>query len=316
MYELIKNLKFAAQKAIQGQSVVFATIIKTEGSSYRKMWTQMVIAQNLTYEGALSGGCVEREVVRRCNKLFFSKENIIFEYDGTENLGCKGKMWILLEYVEAKTILILEDKIGQDHQNRSAIPQLISYTEDLSTGYSSFYSGEHEVVLSEDSEESQLQFHRKIPPQVQLLIIGGEFDSFILARQAKWTGFATTLVVSKDYKKPDYNPEYNITFALPGQLAEKVTVDEHTAIVLMTHSIKKDMDYLEDILPLDYGYLGVLGPKNRKYDMIARYKEAGKSAYLDKLEEVYGPVGIYIYAKTPEEIGISILSEIIQEFNC
>ncbi len=74
MFELLKNILFAVDQAKLGNPVCWATIIKTEGSSYRKMWTQMVIAQNMTFEGALSGGCVEREVVRRCNKLFYNKK--------------------------------------------------------------------------------------------------------------------------------------------------------------------------------------------------------------------------------------------------
>ena len=118
MYELLRLIDFADAKSREGKQLALATIIHTIGSSYRKEGTQMIIADDLTYEGALSGGCVEKEVLRQSLNVFPSKQNVVFEYDGRYKLGCNGRIYILVEYLEKPVFEEINSRIRNYHQNR------------------------------------------------------------------------------------------------------------------------------------------------------------------------------------------------------
>jgi xanthine/CO dehydrogenase XdhC/CoxF family maturation factor len=313
MYELIRNIKFIRKKKNEDKSCVMATIIRTEGSSYRKKWTQMVVASDMSYEGALSGGCVEREVLRQASKLFFNKGVSVFEYDGTENLGCKGRIWVALEYIHESHIDQLIQLVEQAHKDRKSIVQGL-----MADDSRIYYRYKGQVVsLSPLGKEITDHDYRFILPQNRLVIVGGEFDSFILARMAQWSGWDTHLIVYKDYVKPNYKPEYHIRKVIAEDIEQAIGWDDRTALILMTHSIHRDYTYLIRLLKYNLGYLGALGPLNRSEELKEKCKtemDTSDSIILENLNKLKGPVGINIKAATPEEIGISILAELIQVF--
>ena len=97
-----------------------------------------------------------------------------------------------------------------------------------------------------------------------------------------------------------------------------VQFDANTAVVLMSHSLSKDLNYLREIIKLDWGYLGMLGPKDRKDTLISNLMELDEEMVIslaDRIQHIHGPVGLDIGATTPQEISISILSEIISVFS-
>mgnify|MGYP000589718287 CR=1 FL=1 len=319
MYELKKLLDFANKKLHAGKPMVLASIIKTIGSSYRKKGTQMIISEDLEYEGALSGGCVENEVLRQSEKVFTNKENVIFEYDGQYKLGCKGKIYVLIEYLENSTLQQLILQFNDHHQKRKGIILGIKKDNALS-GACTYYSFESEKIeisqpnSSHDYSESE---ELDIPPQNQLVIIGGEYDSVSLAKLADAIGFKTYLIVKESFSHliPD---SVKVLYAKPEELTLKIKFDNQTAVVLMTHSLSKDLNYLIEMLKVESKYLGVLGPPSRReiiMNNLLEYNQSLLLEYSDKLEKLYGPIGLNIGAKTPEEISISVLSEIISVFN-
>jgi xanthine dehydrogenase accessory factor len=314
MYEIIRNIRFIKSKVENDQATVIATIFKTVGSSYRKQWTQMVVAEDMTYAGALSGGCVEREVLRQANKLFYSKGRAQFEYDGTEKLGCKGRIWVCLEYLSKETAPVICEKVEKAHRERN---RFIHGIGDDGNPYTYFNIDGEVFPFNGKYEKEDHHLTREILPQNRLVIVGGEFDSFILARTAQWSGFDTHLVVYKDYVKPSYNPSYQINRIGSEQISDYCRWDERTALILMTHSMERDYTYLNQLLNQPISFIGALGPSNRKDELIQRCKEEMdlNSEMMKRLMKLKGPVGIHIEARTPEEIAVSIVSELIQEFN-
>ena len=314
MYEIIRNIKFIQSKTERGQSTVIATIIKTEGSSYRKKWTQMVVAEDMTYEGALSGGCVEREVLRQSNKLFFTKGRSEFEYDGTEKLGCKGRIWVCLEYCPVEVAKPLCQAVMNAHHQRITFDHGVG----KSTQSYTYFRIEDEVYSFNAPYQSvEIIEERKVHPQNRLVIIGGEFDSFILARTAQWSGFDTHLLVYKDFVKPTYAPDYKIRKVSTADVIQYVKWDERTALILMTHSMARDFSYLEKLIHHPISFIGALGPRNRREELIEKCKENTSMSGVakERLMKLRGPVGVQIQARTPEEIAVSIVSELILHFN-
>lgn len=316
MFELVRLIDFAETKAKEGKQLALATIIHTIGSSYRKQGTQMLIADDLTYEGALSGGCVEKEVLRQSLNVFPTRQNVVFEYDGRYKLGCNGRIYILVEYLDQLILEQITTHIRQHHANRKPITLNIRKDEGLtrgSTGYS--FSGTV-VNISEPSELPEPET-LQIEPQKQLVIIGGEYDSVALANVADQTGILTYLVVKEQFIHK-LSKTVRMGFIKPEALQQHIRFDGQTAVVIMSHSLSKDLSYLIELIKVPSAYIGILGPKSRRDTILndlMNYSESLFLEYQDKLEQLHGPIGLHIGGRTPEEISISILSEVIQVFN-
>ncbi|NNF32763.1 MAG: hypothetical protein HKN68_01555 [Saprospiraceae bacterium] len=314
MYEIIRNIRFIKSKNLQGLGTVVATIFKTVGSSYRKQWTQMVVAEDMTYEGALSGGCVEREVLRQANKLFFTNGRSQFEYDGTEKLGCKGRIWVCLEFLSKDRALGLCEVIEKVHKERTSFTHGIG---DDGNPYTYFNVNNKIFSFNKIYDPADAHITRVVKPQNRVVIIGGEFDSFILARTTQWAGFDTHLIVYKDYVKPSFDPTYRISRVPYDDIKKYCNWDDRTALILMTHSMERDYSYLRELMEEPLYFIGALGPKDRRDELLMKCrKEINLNQKVEsQLEKLRGPVGIHINAMTPEEIAVSIVSEMIQEFN-
>lgn len=318
LYELLRLIDFAEGKAKEGRQLALATIIHTEGSSYRKTGTQMVVADDATYAGALSGGCVEKEVVRQSERVFSKRENAVFPYDGRYKLGCKGVIHILVEYFDPAVVTVLADKVREFSRLRKTFRLGITRDHALTKASSSFsFDEEHIRVSAMTSEASVEKDELEILPQYQLVIIGGEYDSAVLAGLADQVGMRTLLVVKESFVHP-VAKSVKVAYLTPEGLVNAVRFDDHTAIVLMTHSLSKDLSYLVQVVKVKSAYMGVLGPPSRKALLLNEFIEYNETLFLawqDKLERMHGPVGLGIGARTPEEISIAILGEIISVFN-
>ncbi len=319
MFEIKKLIEFAKKKAAEDQTLVIATIVRTIGSVYRQTGTQMVISQDLTYQGALSGGCVENEIIRQSNKTFATKTNVVFEYDGQYKLGCNGKIYILIEPLEHSTLENLSQLFEKHHSQRISLVLGIQKDTNLSQVSTYYTFGSERINISNlvegfDYNETE---ELTIEPQDQLVIIGGEYDSLSLAHLAHSIGFHTTLIVKEAFDHPRPT-SFLTTYSNPQELRSLVKFDHNTAVVVMSHSLSKDLNYLSELIKVELGYLGILGPKTRKETIISNLLELNEENFLrysDRIEHIYGPVGLGIGATTPEEIGISILSEIISVFS-
>lgn len=319
MYELVRLINFALKKSGEGKQLAVATIIHTVGSTYRKKGTQMIVAEDLTYEGAISGGCVENEVLRNCEQVFSNKENIMFEYDGRYKLGCNGVIYILLEYLDRSVLSIISEKV-MDHCQKRKHFHLGLQKDNPLTKASVYFSFDNEkLYLSQPGQcDSYIDIEElDVKPQYQLIIIGGEHDSVVLANLADQAGITTWLITKESFL---YKPRNTVKVAYlkPETLSAAIRFDEQTAIVLMTHSLSRDLSYLVEVLQVKSAYLGILGPESRKETILndlLSYNENLFLRYQDKLQDLRGPVGLMIGAKTPEEISVSILSEIIGIFS-
>ena len=93
--------------------------------------------------------------------------------------------------------------------------------------------------------------------------------------------------------------------------AHKISIDEHTAVVLMSHDYKTDYQLLQHFIKHDVPYIGLLGPKKRMIKMQNELADEGKNIDLESIPNLFAPVGLDIGAESPEEISLSIASEII-----
>ena len=103
IHELKKIFQVHETSAKASLKSVLATVVALDGSSYRKPGVRMLILENGYTVGAVSGGCVEKEIVRQTASVFSSGEAKIMTYDGRYRLGCEGILYILLEPFDPET---------------------------------------------------------------------------------------------------------------------------------------------------------------------------------------------------------------------
>lgn len=325
----MKEIKiFVGQLSIYIQSGVkfaIATVIHVDGSAYRRPGARMLINENGDWHGGISGGCLEGDMLKKAQMSMFSNQNKLVKYDTREDdpfelgvgLGCNGLIEILispdLEY--AKYLL----EIFNSHI-QSSEPSILEHNFHLHAGLvnlkstkpfvSTFLNKETEQVSIQhqskvDVKENEILFIEYLPAIPRIVLYGHLFDS-------------TSLIELCDFLSWDVcwvgNP-----LKMNSLLKNKVqsffhwddicTIKNNDAIVLMTHDFDRDVAILTYLNSIQFqGYIGVLGPLKRMQKIIKQL-ELLPVNIADRV--FFGPIGLDIGAEGPNEIAVSIISEII-----
>jgi xanthine/CO dehydrogenase XdhC/CoxF family maturation factor len=173
-------------------------------------------------------------------------------------------------------------------------------------------SGGSKVVLIPFPDGQLEALVEYIAMPLRLAIFGAGPDAVPLARISKELGWRTQVIDRRPaYIRPDrFVAADAVILAEPQDLAEKVDVDSTTAAVVMTHHFETDLSYLRELLQSPAFYIGLLGPAAKTQMLLQRLREDGFIPTEDQLSRLYSPVGLDVGAETPEEIALSIASEI------
>ncbi|MCA0131835.1 XdhC family protein [Winogradskyella alexanderae] len=302
-----------------GIKCVLATVVHLEGSSYRKPGVRMLICENGSMTGAVSGGCVENEIKRRASSVFSDGSPKVISYDGRYRLGCEGILHILIEPIRISDAFL---NYFEGVLKKRAVFKIDSYYEigDEITGHfgSTIHFENRSFKLYNDSEihhQDDLQiFSQNLNPLFRLMIIGAEHDAAKLCETASLLGWEVTIITSAKNPKElkDFPGAKFVKYQEP-ELLEK-NIDEYTAVVLMNHNYALDLKYLLRLHQEKIRYLGVLGSAKRREQLKNDLLNYASNIDLDFFESIYSPAGLNIGAITPEEIGLSIVSEILSVF--
>ncbi|AUS06982.1 XdhC family protein [Pseudotamlana carrageenivorans] len=313
-----KNIVKAAVEAKEcGLKSVLASVVDLDGSSYRRPGVRMLITENGTLTGAVSGGCVEKEIVLQAESIFKTDIAKIMTYDGRYRLGCEGVLYILIEPYEPhvsfesvfKTCLMLRKSF-----------QLKSYYEKevkMSKAFGTMVHIDDEVYpLNPRLKNQQLDkksiFSQTMPPCFKLIIIGAEHDAVQLCKYAALTGWEVIIVSNiKENKSIKEFPSAETLWATTPETVDFSLVDQQTAVVLMTHNFAYDLRYLVALSKCHPNYIGVLGPARRREDLLSQLMTYCPELDTEFLDLVHGPAGLNIGSETPQEIAVSIVSEIL-----
>ena len=294
---------------------VLATVVALDGSSYRKPGVRMLILENGYTVGAVSGGCVEKEIVRQTASVFGSGIPKIMTYDGRYRLGCEGILYILLEPFDPETAAI--QSFWENVKGRVAmtIESFYAKQDSVNLNYGSFFvfgKDRFSVHGVEKEEPAFSVFRQTLEPCFQLFIVGAEHDAVQLCSLAAKIGMEVIMVADpREEKSIEHFPGAERLMTATPEDFPTEQIDEYSAVVLMNHSYVKDLHYLLSLRDTRPFYMGLLGPFKRREDLL--------NAFLDKcpdtadafLESLHGPAGLDIGAVTPQEIGIAILAEIL-----
>jgi xanthine dehydrogenase accessory factor len=336
-------------------NAALATVVRVEGSSYRRTGARMLVTDDGVWVGGISGGCLEGDALKRARLAIAKSESSLITYDTTEDdayqigvgLGCNGIIDVLftpLQYHNKNNpVEVLKSCVAANRQTHIliTITGLNGEWVNAKAGDVIQYIGPESLLVFENDDikkqlnekiTHQVENSKSMPldikladgrklsvfieillPEIHLVLMGHQYDIYPLARLTKEVGFRVTMV-SNPLK---INSKFaDIVDAILGydQLNE-IIIDQHTAIVLMSHDYKTDKINLPKALNTGAFYVGMLGPRVRSEKIFNELAAEGRAVSEENMEHIYAPAGLDIGAVSPEEIALSIIAEIKTVFS-
>jgi xanthine dehydrogenase accessory factor len=289
----------------QGHAVWLVTVIETWGSAPRPPGALLAMREDGQVVGSVSGGCVEDDLIDRVRKGERVGKPSLITYGVTKDeaarfgLPCGGNLRLVQEPL-ADTAWI--DEVLA----RTAQHQLVARRLDLETGLVQLEKGERGQAFEFDGRTLCALFG----PRWRMLIIGAGQLSRVLAHMALALDFE---VICCDPRE-EYHLSWDIpgtTFskAMPDDLVMELKLDAHSAVVAVTHDPKLDDLVLLEALKSPAFYIGALGSRVNT----AKRKERLLMFDLtpEQTDRLHGPIGLHLGSKTPAEIAVSILAEVV-----
>ena len=338
----------AVTLAEKGESFVIATVTGTKGSTPQKSGAKLLIRKDGSAVGTLGGGCVEGDIWFAAKEILRNHEGPEYrdyylneDIAARDGLVCGGTMYFLIdpvwkpeeflsiatgvteaydggEAVAMATIVkrgegssevgtkitvrangIMEGTLGSrdlDHVAIKTAERLAPY-------------GKCEQVLTSDGTELFVEAYTS-PPSV--LLVGGGHISKAVAPIAKTLEFRVLVLDDRsEFSNKERFPEAEQT-AIGDYVTglEQFQITKNTAIIIATRGHNFDDVALEAAARSEAGYVGLVG-SSRKVILI--YEQLLKRGVpLQRLRDIRSPIGLDIHARTPEEIAVSIMAEVVQ----
>ena len=305
-----------------GRHALLVTVVRTWGSSPRPVGSIMALCEDGAVMGSVSGGCIEDDLIARYARAGggadalpreaandalprvgapqFTKYGISADEAHRFGLPCGGTLELLLEFdPDAASLAELVAALDAGRLMRRSV--------NLADGTARLTAASARTDLSVSATELTNIFG----PEWRMLIIGAGQMSEYLATMALFTGFAVTVCDPREeYRGAWAVPGARLLPDMPDDVVTALKPDERTAVIALTHDPKLDDMALLEALQTDAFYIGAIGSRRnnaaRRERMIKHFDQTD-----DSLKNLRGPVGIYIGSKTPPEIAVSIMAEVL-----
>jgi xanthine dehydrogenase accessory factor len=293
---------------------VLATLVKVDGSSYRRCGARLLVTKTGARLGSISGGCLEEDLLERARLLFAGpKVNELAVYDTTpENdlvwgvgLGCHGVVHVVLERFNDVPGWALEAR--RRLSQRQPVELWINYGPDAA----------HGTCLGEPGQTTiGAVYVDVISPPLALIVCGAGDDAQPLVRLADQMGWSVQVVDPRPaLAVAGRFPEAHSVRCLPvEETSTALAWDRWTAVVIMTHHYRYDRPLLAQWLPLGLPYVGLLGPRQRAERLLSEMGGNGPTADHEARARLHAPVGLDLGGDGPLAVALSIVAEIQSVF--
>lgn len=324
----MENLDVMVLRTLQGwraagRRALLATVVRTWGSSPRPVGSIMALCEDGSVVGSVSGGCIEDDLIDRHTRAYaqgaptanavgdkdhripsgpptFVKYGVTADEAHRFGLPCGGTLELLLEYDPAPdslATLITALEAGR----------LMQRSVRLADGAVTLSPAAAPTELVVDAERLTNTFG----PEYRMLLIGAGQLAEYLATMALFNGFAVTVCDPREEYRGSWNvPAATVVSDMPDDVVLAFKPDRRSCVVALTHDPKLDDLALLEALNTDAFYVGGIGSRRNNEARRARMIE-----HFDQTEEslarLRGPIGIYIGSKTPPEIAVSVMAEIL-----
>lgn len=294
----------AAAAAWKGEPMAIATVVSTWGSAPRPKGSHMLVHADGRFEGSVSGGCVESDILATAAEVIAGAPFAVKNYGVADaaawevGLPCGGEIAVMVQPVSAAGFdPELFDRIAEARADGKAI----SVTTDLDTGTSSLRAAEGAAFVN-----------RYDPPR-RLLIVGAVQIAQALAGLARELGIVTVVIDPRArFLTEERFPGVTLDDRWPDEAIAAYAPGASTAVVTLSHDTKIDDPALIAALAAPTAYVGALGSRRSHAARRERLTAAGVSdADLDRID---APVGLDIGAIGPAEIALSIAAAMVRAF--
>lgn len=258
----------------QGEILALATLVRVQGSSYRRPGARMLICSGGKTVGSLSAGCLEDEVKLAALEVIRTGEPRLMHFDTRRRFGCNGSIEIFIERAAGE----LREQLTEALRKRAACT--IEAVFENAGGFRGTQ------VIAADAPPSKDAFVQKIEPLLRVVLIGDGPE--ITALRALTGSLGWELFVFESVRS--WNLE----------------ADGRTAVIIATHNYGNDCAALRHFLPLGLNYVGVVGPRRRRDELMLDVLDSG----ITISSELFAPAGLHLGADGPAEIALSIIAEI------
>ena len=296
----------AAARAWGGEPLALVTVVSTWGSAPRPRGSHMLVHRDGRFEGSVSGGCVESDILQTAAEVIAGAPFQLRRYGVADaaawevGLPCGGEIAVMVQPVSAQGFdPELFDRIADARERGDSL----TVHTDLDTGHSS----------ERPLETGEVFINRYDPPR-RLLIVGAVQIAQSLAALARTLGIDVVVIDPRArFLTEERFPGVTLDDRWPDEAVAAYRPGPATAVVTLSHDIKIDDPALVAALASEAGYVGALGSRRSHAARRERLAAAGLSAAA--IDRVDGPVGIDIGAIGPSEIALSIAAAMIGAFH-
>jgi xanthine dehydrogenase accessory factor len=304
--------------------VALATVVGTWGSAPVPVGGQMVMAPDGRFEGSVSGGCVEGEVIAEAEDIFASGEpktltfGVADETAWQVGLPCGGQIKVFVERLEGEGGRQLVDRALEARTSRRGLlvktnlrdgrhelyERVDERADDLVREH--LRSGESELVATPDGE---VFLHAMVPP-ARVLIIGATHIGQILGQLVKLAGYEVMVIDPRTAFAAEARfPGIRLDTEWPQDTIPRIGLDGYTAVVALAHVGHIDDEALKLAMRSSCFYIGALGSMRNHAKRKERLAAAGFTD--DEIARIHCPIGINIGAQSPPEIAIAVMAEVV-----
>lgn len=332
-----------------------ATVVRVEGSSYRRTGARMLVMSDGLWIGGISGGCLEGDALKRARLAIANASPSKITYDTTTDdehqigvgLGCSGIIDVLFTPLDFTSKQNPVDILRNCMNERRQTHVLITIT-GLEGDWNSIREGDVIRYTEADSltvlEQADIQ--AQLQDRIQARLAKGVSAPYRFGSQAGQVLEVFIEILPPEIHLVLWGHQYDVypLTRLVKELGWRVTVmanplkvnrkiaaladaivvpdnitdilfDDHTALVLMAHDYKTDKANLPKALATSVPYIGMLGPRVRSEKIWAELADEGQAITEADFTRIHAPVGLDIGAVSPEEIALSLAAEIRASFS-
>jgi len=321
--------------------MVLVTVYETQGSTYSKSGAQLLIAGDGSFQGMLSGGCLEGDLVLRAAAVIESGVPQTVTYDLAQDdelwglgVGCDGLMRVFLQPLRAEDAyqpfadiarmvqggghawfaVVIDSDTGEARPGASALSvqnEVKVHGMDANTAERLFrqHRNDRSGLVSADIDgEAATVLFTLVKPPPRLLVLGAGMDAEPVVRLASEMGWRSTVVDHRNayVERGDFAGAEEVLCRPADLLADELDLSRFDAAIVMSHHLASDRSYLRQLAATGITYIGLLGPVNRRKRLLA---DLGDDA--EDLEgRLHGPAGLDIGGRGPAAIALSIIAEV------
>jgi xanthine dehydrogenase accessory factor len=312
MREILPTL---ARWHAEGRRAAVATVVERRGSAPRDPGASLALSDRGEIAGSVTGGCVEPAVLREAEEVLAGGASRLREYGISDDaafevgLACGGTVAILIAPLDLSLVPALNDAVAADRPiDLALVASGGRLGEQRLLDDPVLASGESALTLV----DGEAVFVHALRPRPELYVFGAIDHAAALTRVGKLLGYRVTVCDSRSaFVTPERFPDADeLVVEWPDRFLARATVDDTTAICVLTHDEKFDVPALLAALETPAVYIGAMGSRVTTADREERLRAEG----VDDagIARIHAPIGLAIGARSPEEVAVAIGAQIVE----